>query len=261
MLTSLVAVDRVDMCAKLCSLAQKMQKPQIYFEPTSKALFYAAYSRDVDCEHDAIVAVHDVRYGPNVCAPSKLVGVIEQSICSVIEQMDARPTIDGVVLCGFHQSAIVAHCTSVCVQRIIACNNLNATQLPNIHCVTFGLPLYYIHPARGTSEHTHVMMNDDWYVLTPFTIVVTPVHGLLWIGTEDLVSYVCNKIESLFRTVRSKRTMCDYTNAFMAEYEELLTTHCEEVGTPPPPSPNDTFAPTVEDVDWIDCVEDSSTIV
>jgi hypothetical protein len=88
--------------------------------------------------------------------------------------------------------------------------------------------------------------------MTPFTIVIRQVPGLLWIGTEDLVTYVFNKIESIFRPVRSSRTMRDYANAFFLEYEELLTAHCEKVANPPP-SPNDEHV--VVDVDWVDCGE------
>jgi hypothetical protein len=257
MLASLVAIDRVEMCMRLCHRAQQTQQPHTYLEPTTSLLFHAVYSGAVESDpDDAIRPVHEVRYGPHVRAPERLMGCIRHTIGHVVDQRTARPDIRGVVLCGFHSGAIVAYCASVCVQRILACHDLLATDLPLVHCVTFGLPLFYAQPAHGIAEPTHVMMHDDWYVLTPFTLVLKPVPGLCWLGDEDLVSYVCNKIESLFRTVRSQRTMRDYMNAFMLEYEELLTTHRDAVVAPPPPSPED--EPTVVDVDWVDCADGSS---
>lgn len=260
MLASLVAIDRVEICTKLCTVAQQTCRSQIYIEPTTSMMFYAVYSSAVESsDDDAIVPVHAVRYGHHVRAPRRLMGGIEQTIRSVIEQQATQPSIRTVVLCGFHPGAIVAYCASVCVQRILACQDLQATDLPRVHCVTFGLPLFYAHPTHGIAEHTHVIMHDDWYVLTPFTIVLTPVPGLCWIGAEDLVSYACNKIESLFRTVRSLRTMRDYTNAFMLEYEEVLTTHRDAVIVPPPPSPNESVAVDVEWIDCVDTIDDTTT--
>jgi hypothetical protein len=254
MLTSLVTIDRVDMCMKLCSVANKVQKTQIYIEQSTTLVYYAVCSLSVEFhDADAIIPVHEVRYGSSVRAPERLMDCINQTILNVIEQITTHPTIGGVVLCGFGQSAIVAYCASVCVQRILACSNLHATNFPNVHCVTFGLPLYYINPTHVITEQTHIIMHDDWYVLKPFTIVIKHVPCLCWIGTEDLVSYACNKIESIFHTVRSQRTMRDYINSFIVEYGELLTTYREVGLDPPHPSPSEESV----DVDWVDCVEDS----
>jgi hypothetical protein len=265
MLTSLVAIDRVDLCAKLCFLAQKKQETQIYIEPTTMLLFYAVHTDTVHTDtvhtdavesdhNETIVPVHDARFGPTVRAPESLIDPINRAIGAVIEQRKAHATIRGVVLCGFHQSAIVAYCTSVCVQRILACCNLHATDLPDVFCVTFGLPLYYTHPTHCLADCSHIIMHDDWYVLTPFTLVVKPVPGLCWVGSEDLVSYVCNKIESLFHAVRSQRTMRDYIDAFVFDYGDVLTTHRETSGAAPPSSPYET--PSVVDIDWVDCVDE-----
>jgi hypothetical protein len=241
---------------KLCLSAHQQQQSKLYIEPNTRLLFYAVYSPAVECDNDAILPVHEVRYGSTVRAPARLMGVINQTICSVLAQTTTHPDLTGVVLCGFHAGAVVAYCTSVCVQRIIACNNLHASQLLDMHCVTFGLPLYYVHPTHSLTDQTHLVMHDDWFVLTPFTIVLQPVPGLCWIGTEDLVGYVCTKIESLFRTVRSQRTMRDYINAFVVEYEEVLSTHCDELVIPPPSSPNDAVEPESSvDSDWVDCVD------
>ena len=257
MLTSLVTIDRVDICTKLCAIANQTLETQIYIEPTSMLMFYAVHTKALECDHeDAIIAVHDARYGPSVRAPERLIDPINHAIGRVIELHKTNYAISGVVMCGFHQSAIVAYCTSVCVQRILACSNLHATQLPAVYCVTFGMPLYYANPTHCMTECSHIIMQDDWYVLTPFTILLKPVSGLCWIGTEDIVSYVCNKIESMFQTVRSKRTMRDYVNTFVSEYGDVLTTHLETVVVAPPSSPSDSQS-VVDDVDWVECVGDS----
>ena len=53
-------------------------------------------------------------------------------------------------------------------------------------------------PRRRFGEQKLVkgrgVRNAFIYVLTPFTMLLTPVSGLCWIGTEDIVCYVCNKI-------------------------------------------------------------------
>ena len=251
MLTSLGTIDTVDLCMQLCTVAHQTQKNQTHVDPTTSRLLYAVYSQNMEDDANCIIPIHEARYGTAVKAPENLIEHINQTTCSVLEHA-IDPTIHGIVLCGFHQSAIVAYCTSICAQRILACSNIHATKFQDFHCVTFGLPLYYADPSHGITKHTQIIMQDDWYVMTPFTIVIRQVPGLLWIGTEDLVTYVFNKIESIFRPVRSSRTMRDYANAFVLEYEELLTSHCEKVANPPP-SPNDEHI--VVDVDWVDCGE------
>ena len=240
MFTSLVTIDRTATCLQLCHAAIQLRKSQASLDHATRSLFYAAYSDVVDdaMEGDVIVPVHAVRYGTSVKAPQRLIADVHRTIADLVGRWTNDPSIQRIVLCGVHRHAIVACCAAVCVQRIMACSHLHEPPRHDVHCITFGLPLYYANPTYGL-EHTQIVMHDDWYVLTPFTIVIASIPGLCWIGTDDVVGYVCNKIESLFRTVPSRRTIRDYINAFMLEYEELLMTHRSEIAAPPP-SPHDT---------------------
>jgi hypothetical protein len=150
------------------------------------------------------------RYG-SLKAPSNMVKAIRLTTHRLMDVFENEHGINSMVISGIHEHAILAYYVSTCMQTLLACKHWQTCSYPGILCVSFGLPKYW-HNRHCVFEHLKVVMLDDWFVLSPFTINLRTSRSTFWIGEVSKLAYVCNTMMSMFSCVHSMRDIVHYSH-------------------------------------------------
>lgn len=197
--------ETVERCLRLCNPSRHGRHEPVTTDGTYFTSVHTSHPVSSRMDY-----VDNGRYG-ELKAPSSLLRDIRATTHRLMDVLACDPSIESIVICGFHEHAVLAYYVASCIQTLVACQNWQKCSYPGVLCVTFGLPKYW-HASPSAFEHWKVVMLDDWYVLSPFTINLRASPNTFWIGDVSHIAYVCHTLMSLFACVHSTRDIVHYAH-------------------------------------------------
>jgi hypothetical protein len=208
--------ETVDTCLRLgCqSRNQCVQK---------EGTFYTSVNARVHSISARMDYVDKGRYG-ELKAPSNIINDIRAATHALMNVLEHDQSIDSLVIFGIHEHAILAYYVSSCTQTLIACKHWKTCAYPGVLCITFGLPKLW-HTVHCAFEHWKVVMLDDGYVISPFSINLRTSPNTFWIGEVSPLYLVLNTVMSIFACPHSPRNIVHYAHAWSRRKPGLTHTY------------------------------------
>ena len=205
-MSGLSKYETVERCLTLCNPSRHGRHEQ----DTKCGTYYTSVCTCVHAVSSRMEYVDKGRYG-ELKAPSNLIRDIRLTTHRLMDVFETDQSIGTMVLCGIHEHAILAFYVSSCIQTLLACKHWQTCSYPVVLCVTFGLPKYW-HARPCAFEHWKIVMLDDWYVLSPFTIHLHTSPNTFWIGDVSHLAFVYHTVLSLFACAPSTRDIVHYAS-------------------------------------------------